>query len=160
MGKCLLFTLLTLLFLAGSIGWSQKEVGLEKWKGELLKLHQMDRQAHFKTDPDLLLSHHPEEFIAVSQGKVSRRQKADTRNTFETYFKDATYYEWDDLEPPIVRVSNDGSMGWIITRLKVRRTQKDLTGVEREQKFVYAGIMTYEKRNKKWIKVANVSTFE
>ena len=155
------YVLFTLLLLVGSIGfWSQNSVDLEKAKAELLKLHQMDRQAHFKTGPDLLLSHHPEEFIAVSQGKVSRRQKADTRNTFETYFKDATYHEWDDLEPPIVRVSNDGSMGWIITRLKVRRTQKDATGVEREQKFVYAGIMTYQKHDGKWIKVANVSTFE
>ena len=155
--------LVAILLLGGSVGfWSQKstQVDTEKEKAELLKLHQTDRQAHFKTDPDLLLSNHPDEFISVSQGMISRRKKADTRKTFETYFKNATYHEWDDLEPPIIRVSSDGSIGWIITRLKVRRTQKDANGLDREQKFVYAGIMTYEKQDGKWVKVANVSTFE
>jgi hypothetical protein len=33
-------------------------------------------------------------------------------------------------------------MAWMITRIKVR---KDAAGVEREQKFIYSGIMTYEK---------------
>ena len=79
---------------------------------------------------------------------------------FESYFKDAKYFEWDDLEPPIIRVSADASMAWMIVRTKVRRTQKDSSGAEKEEKFVYAGIMTYEKRNGRWVRVANVSTFE
>jgi len=134
---------------------------LEKEMNELLKIHEQDRQAHFQTDADLLLSHHPSDgFISVSQGKISRSAKADSRKRFETYFKDAKYSEWDDLEPPIIRVSKDGSLAWMIVRLKVRRTQKDSSGAEKEEKFVYSGIMTYEKKEGKWIKAANVSTFE
>jgi hypothetical protein len=136
-------------------------VDLEKERGELLKLHQQDRQAHFQTSADLLLSHHPVDgFISVSQGKISRLARAESRKRFETYFKDAKYYEWDDLEMPIIRISNDGSMAWMIVRLKVRRAQKNSSGAEREEKFVYSGIMTYEKKEGKWLKVANVSTFE
>jgi hypothetical protein len=51
-------------------------------------------------------------------------------------------------------------MGWVITRVRVRRTQKDATGAGKEAGFVYAGIMTYEKRDGRWVRVANVSTFE
>ena len=51
-------------------------------------------------------------------------------------------------------------MGWVITRVRVRRTQKDATGAGKEARFVYAGIMTYEKRDGRWVRVANVSTFE
>lgn len=51
-------------------------------------------------------------------------------------------------------------MAWMITRVSVRRVQKEATGVEREQKFIYAGIMTYEKKDGKWVREANVSTFE
>jgi hypothetical protein len=80
--------------------------------------------------------------------------------SFDDYFKNAKYYEWDDLEPPIVRISDDASMAWMIARTKVRRTQKLATGEEKERAFVYAGIMTYEKRQGKWVRVANVSTFE
>ena len=157
--KYLLFTIFILL--PGASGFElQNTTDRESDAAELLKLHQAGRQAHFRTDVDLLLADQPDEFISVRSGKISRSKKAETRKMFEEYFKGAHYYEWDDLEPPIIRVSRDGSMGWIITRVKVRRTQKDSSGAEKEEKFVYAGIMTYEKRDGKWIKVANVSTFE
>lgn len=138
-----------------------RSTDLEKEINELLKIHKQGREAHFKTNVDLLLSDHPADgFISVTQGKIFRVTKDQSRERFESYFKGAQYYEWDDLEPPIIRVSKDGSLAWVITRLKVRRTQKDSSGTVQEQKFVYAGIMTYEKKDGKWIKTANVSTFE
>ena len=159
-----MFKFVIFLFAVLSVGGSafaqSKLVDLEKEKAELLRLHQQDRRAHFQTDVDLLLARHPEEFIAVRDGKIYRPKKADTRKMFTESFKGANYFEWDDLEPPIIRISNDGSLGWIIVRLKVRRTKKDAAGAEKEEKFVYAGIMTYEKRDGAWIKAANVSTFE
>lgn len=138
-------------------GQSAKD--LEKEKAELLRVHKLDREAHFATDVELLQRHSPEEFISVSGGKIYRSTKADERKQFSEYFKGAKYYEWDDVEPPIVRISNDGSMAWMITRVRVRRTQKTATGGDKEEKFTYAGIMTYEKRDGKWVRVANVSTF-
>ena len=138
----------------------QKPVDLEKEREALLKVHETDRRAHFGTDVELLLQHSGEEFIYVGEGKINKSTKAEMKESFQTYFKDAKYYEWDDLEPPIIRISNDASMAWMIARTRVRRTQKDSSGAMKERKFVYAGIMTYEKRNGKWIRVANVSTFE
>ena len=139
---------------------SAPSIDLEKQKAELLRIHRADREAHFKTDVELLQHSAPEEFIAVSSGKIDRIKKADEEKQFREYFAGAKYYEWDDLEQPIIRVSNDGSMAWMITRIRVRRTQRDREGKQVERKFVYAGIMTYEKRDKKWIRIANVSTFE
>ncbi|HSH40442.1 MAG TPA: hypothetical protein VK993_16845 [Chthoniobacterales bacterium] len=133
---------------------------LEKEKAELLRLHKSDREAHFKTDAEMLLENAPEEFISVSRGKISRSSKADTRKMFTGYFRDAKYYEWDDVEEPIIRISDDGSMAWMITRTRIRRVQKNADGTEKEEKAVYAGIMTYEKRDGRWVRVANVSTFE
>ena len=135
--------------------------GLQREVNELLRIHKQGREAHFRTNVDLLLSNHPEAgFISVSQGKISQVTKDQSRQRFEAYFKGAQYYEWDDLEPPIIRVSKDGTLAWVITRIKVRRTQKDSAGTVQEQKFVYAGIMTYEKKDGRWIMSANVSTFE
>jgi hypothetical protein len=125
-----------------------------------LRLHKSNRKAHFKTDADALLEKSPEEMISVSRGKINRPSKDDARKMFTGYFRDAKYYEWDDVEEPIVRISNDASMAWMITRTRVRRVQKKADGAEQEEKFVYAGIMTYEKRDGRWVRVANVSTFE
>ena len=139
---------------------AQTSANLEQEKAELLRLHNSDREAHFKTDVDLLLENSPEEFISVSRGKISRSSEADARKMFTQYFREAKYYEWDDLEEPIIRISKDASMAWMITRVRVRRVQKNAEGAEKEEKFVYAGIMTYEKRDGRWVRVANVSTME
>jgi hypothetical protein len=133
---------------------------LEKEKAELLRIHQQERKAHFNTDVELLLANQGENFISVADGKITTEKKPQSREFFTKYFQNAKYFEWDDMEPPIVRVSKDATMAWVIVRVKVRRTQKDVSGKEDETKFIYSGIMTYEKQNKKWIAIANVSTFE
>ena len=156
--KC--FSFILLVVLSAFLTQVQSSVDLEKEKVELLRLHKTDREAHLKTDVDLLQERSPEEFISVSGGKIYRTNKAEERKQFQDYFRGAKYHEWDDAEDPIVRISKDGSMAWMITRVRVRRVEKDGSGAERERKFIYAGIMTYEKRDGKWIRVANVSTFE
>lgn len=133
---------------------------VEQAKQELLAIHAGHRKAHFDTDAEALIADRAETFIRVRNGAVQQVTQDATRQDFEQYFQNATYYEWDDLEPPIVRVAQDGSLAWMITRTKVRRTQTDESGEEQEQAFVYAGIMTYEKREGQWIRTANVSTFE
>jgi hypothetical protein len=80
-------------------------VDRERETAELLALHALDREAHFRTDVDLLQRHSGETFIAVSRGRIDRISRADERAFFTDYFAGATYQEWDDLEPPIVRVS-------------------------------------------------------
>jgi hypothetical protein len=154
------FTLILLFIACAGSAIAQPSAALEKEKAELLRLHQSNREAHFKTDVDALLENSPEEMISVSRGKINRPSKDDARKMFTGYFRDAKYYEWDDVEEPIIRISNDASMAWMITRTRVRRVQKKADGAEQEEKFVYAGIMTYEKRDGRWVRVANVSTFE
>lgn len=153
-------TLILLFVACAACASAESSADLAKEKAELLRLHKSDREAHFKTDVDLLLQNSPEEFISVSRGKISRSSEADSRRMFTAYFRDAKYYEWDDLEEPIIRISKDATMAWMITRVRVRRVQKNAEGAEKEEKFVYAGIMTYEKRDGRWGRVANVSTFE
>ena len=106
------------------------------------------------------MEHAADEFISVSNGRVQRTTPAENLQFFEEYFKGAKYYEWDDLEPPIVRVSNDASMAWMIVRTRVHRVQTPSGGTATERRFVYAGIMAYEKKGGRWVRVANVSTFE
>jgi len=154
------FVTLLLFVACTAVARAQGAVDLEKEKTELLRLHKADREAHLRTDVELLQRSSPEEFISVSRGKIHRAKKSDERKLFTEYFRGAKYYEWDDVEEPIVRVSKDGSMAWMITRVRVRRTQKNAAGEEKEEKFTYAGIMTYEKQGGRWVRVANVSTFE
>ncbi len=133
---------------------------IEKAKQELLAIHANHRKFHFDTDAQALIADQAESYIYVRDGAIYRTSRDASLEQFERYFENATYYEWDDLEPPIVQVSQDASLAWMITRTKVRRTQTDESGEQRESEFVYAGVMMYEKRDGEWIYTANVSTFE
>jgi hypothetical protein len=135
-------------------------VDLEMEREALLEIHAQSRKAHFNCDADALLAHGTDGFITVSNGQISRPSLGEQREFFTRYFRGATYYEWDDMEPPIIRIADDASMAWMIVRTKVRRTTRtEESDEERETSFVYAGIMTYEKRDGRWVRVANVSTF-
>jgi hypothetical protein len=156
----MLVPILLVTFLSVSVPSPSPIVDLEKEREALLAIHASDRAAHFQTDAARLLEHSGETFVAVSDGRITRPTLGEQRQFFEEYFRGAKYSEWDDLEPPIVQVSKDGTMAWMIVRTSVRRKAPDASGVEREARFVYAGIMTYEKRAGRWVRTANVSTFE
>ena len=130
-------------------------VDLEETRRSLLDMHRREIRAHLDRDAAWIGDTTSDEMITVNGGKIARVTRESVRDFFNGYFEGADYLQYDDAEPPIVAVSDDGSMGWIISRTRVRRTQK---GAERS--FVYAGIMTYQRRGRDWIRVANVSTFE
>lgn len=134
-------------------------VDLERERAALMAVHAQDRQAHMTTNPQLILAHAGGEHIYVRDGQITRKSREQVESDFARVFAGATYQEWDDLEPPIVSVSDDASMGWMIVRTRVRRTVHD-GDTQEQQQFVYAGIMTYAKHDGVWVRVANVSTFE
>jgi hypothetical protein len=135
-------------------------IDLEAARRELLALHEADRLAHFTADAARLASGAGDSFLAVAGGKVETVTPEAQRRLFEGYFAGARYEAWDDLEPPVVRVSDDGSLAYLVTRLRVRRTSPGPDGQPQESAFVYAGLMAYERRDGRYVRIANVSTFE
>jgi hypothetical protein len=127
-------------------------------KAELLALHQADRQAHFDHNVDALLAAFPTEFIYLREGDIQRQSKEDMRQRFTEYFQGAEFTAWDDLEPPIIHVSPDGKMAWMIVRMKVAYTKTDSSGKKTEQNAVLAWLSCYEKHDGKWLHTANVTT--
>ena len=132
---------------------------LDTERAALLEIHYLDRVGHFQTSSEILNEHQGDDFIYVGSGEISHIPRSDFLATFEQSFKNATYYEWDDLESPIIQISEDATMAWMIVRNRVHKRQVQDDGTAIERKFVYAGIMTYTKQDGKWIRVANVSTF-
>lgn len=124
-------------------------------RAALLEMHRAEIRAHIERDADALAKDHGDDFVSASRGKLSRSTREQTRKFFGEYFAGATYPQYEDIEPPVIRVSDDASMAWILSRVRVRRVDKD-----GQSGFVYAGMMAYEKRNGRWIRVANASTFE
>ena len=161
-GATCVFRAILAFFILYSVGCSadDEEVDVSNERQALLAVYEAGKRAHVNTNADQLLANTGEIFISVSNGKISRDTREDIEKFFKNYFENATYHEYDDLETPIVRVSSDVTLGWIITRLHARRTQVDESGTSNEREFVYAGIMLYEKKDGKWIRIGNASTLQ
>lgn len=133
---------------------------VEAEKIALLQIHLNDVEAHKANDVSALMETIGDEFIYVGEGQVSRQSPAEIEGFFNGYLNEARYEKYEDLLVPHAEVSDDGTMGWVITRESISRTESDGKGGRRKRSFIYAGIMTYEKSGGKWVKVANVSTFK
>ena len=73
----------------------------------------------------------------------------------QAYFDASTFLEWDDITPPIVRVSNDGSMAYVLVHKRVRLLDKN--NGDKEETSVFAWNMTLRKIAGNW-KVTSVTS--
>jgi|SRR5215472_7295877 len=125
-------------------------------KEELLALHQADRCAHFHRDVDYILAGLAPEFTMARDGKIRHMTREDVRKQFTEYFSGIEFSAWDDLEPPIIEVSPDGKMGWMIVRVRIAYTKMDAKDAVSKEDTVMSWMS--EKRDRKWLLIADAST--
>ena len=71
------------------------------------------------------------------------------------------YTVYDDLIRPIVKISEDGTLGWLIAQVSARGIRFDANGAPGNPlEFVCAWIELYEKVQGHWQLTGNVSTFQ
>ena len=127
---------------------------LEKY--DLIRRHIQDRRAHFEKDIPTLLSGMAAEHLNVRDGRIRTQSKAAAQEQFAAYFDHVTeFLHWDDLQPPIIQISQDGTMAWMINQIRLRYRTID----NEETDTTCAWLMVYEKQDGAWTAVANASTF-
>ena len=97
--------------------------------------------------------------LQVSAAEKSRNRRAKQNlNRFQNYLNNSTFLEWDDITPPVIKVSDDATLGYVLVHKKVRLLAKDENGKEQEETEIFAWIETYQKIKGKWKLTAVVST--
>ena len=127
-------------------------------KAELLAVHQPARRAHLNRDVDFIVAGMGPEFTTVHEGDIRVMSREDVRKQFTEYFRGAEFSAWDTLEPPIIRISPDGKMSWMIVRVRIAYTKTNPRGATSKEDTVMAWMSAYEKREGKWLLVANATT--
>ena len=117
--------------------------------------------AHLEESTDGLDDHFGKEVVFVNSGKVETRTGAEALQGLGRIFSNRDYTVYDDLIRPQVKVSEDGTLGWVIVRITARGIRLDESGSPTGPlEFVCAWISTYEKQSGKWKMIGNVSNFE
>jgi hypothetical protein len=117
---------------------------------EILRLHHLQRDYHFqKMAPEFtrLLS---ENHISVNRGVVDAPSIEENTARFQKYFNRVEFIKWDDLKPPIIRFSDDGSMAYTIVEKEVVVKYKTEEGQEIIDSTFYAWVAIYKKYGEEW----------
>lgn len=127
-------------------------------RAELLRLHELQREAHLSKRAALLTSVFADTFRNVARGRVTAPSRAESTSRLQAYFDRSTFQAWDDLAPPIIRIARDGSMAYVIVQKRVRLTAPDSIGTPVPEHTEFAWLETYEKLDGRWLLTTVAST--
>ena len=125
---------------------------------ELFELHKQGRVAHFTRDAKMLVSGFADDFTSISNGKISKPSREASFKRFQNYLNNSTFIEWDDITPPVIKVSDDATLAYVLVHKKVRLLAKDESGKEAEETEIFAWAALYRKIKGEWKLTAVVST--
>lgn len=148
--------------LAPRAAWAAKSATVDlvalQAREDVAARHALEREAHMDRNVDLLLSLMADDFVMVDGGEVQRPSRAETRSRYDAYFKAVRFRKWDDLAPPSIRVSRDGTLASVLVRKEVVLVPADAPADAPPVRTVFAWMETWEKRNGRWMLVALCST--
>lgn len=128
-------------------------------EAELLALHKEVMDAHLEGDVELLLRAEGEEYVVANRGEITHPSREERRARLGPYLQHTRYPVYRDLVPPIVEISADGSLGWVVVQIEARGERINEDGSTAPVEFVSAWIELYRKEDGKWLRIGNVSNF-
>jgi hypothetical protein len=123
---------------------------------QLLAMHQAVLTAHLESDVDALLAGEADDFLLVNRGEISSPSMEQRREFLGPYLAATRFEFYRDAATPIVRVSRDGSLGWVVAKVEARGAME---GRDEALEFEVAWIELYERRGGEWVSIGNVSSF-
>jgi hypothetical protein len=96
-------------------------------------------------------------YVMAGRGEITKPTKAERAARIGPYLSSTTFEEYKDLVEPIIRISKDGTMGWLVAQVKIAGVRVGENDEKSRIDSVWAWIELYEKRDGKWLRVGNVS---
>ena len=126
----------------------------------LRALHEKVIQAHRQSKEELILEDEESDYVVANRGEVTRPSLAERRERLGSYFRSTSFREYRDVSEPVVSISSDGTLGWVIVQIQASGVQTAESGEKEPIEYVSAWIELYEKRDGRWLRVGNVSNFK
>lgn len=151
--------LMMALLAAGAAGFQPGAPQRDAAVAQLLAMHEEVMAAHRSGDASAVLDRAAAEYVQVGRGEVSFPTREEQDGRFRAYLRTTRFSKYEDLIEPVVQVSPDGRLGWVIAQVAARGVQERGDGTGERVEFVCAWIELYEKRDGRWYRVGDLSTF-
>jgi len=124
---------------------ASKEIQLEKETDALLALNETQKSAHLTQNAELLASTLASQVFIVQAGEVQPGSRQAMLAQYQALFEQLTYERWEDVQPPLIQLSEDGSLASMLVRkLVVSRQNED------RQAALYSWLAGLKKENGQW----------
>lgn len=117
-------------------------------KKAIIAIHNDQQKAHLEKNVALLLGDSSADYIEVNRGLVKKPSYTENFKKFTAYFESVDFVAWEDVSPPIISISDDGTMATsvveklVVTRAKSADHKLDTTH--------FAWLAVFKKINGKW----------
>ncbi len=151
----------SVVFNEGSVASFRAPVTLLTPEQQLMRKHRLMMDAHYFEDPSLIAGAFGEQGVIVYEGEVAPTIGAETEASLTRRLMNRNHTRYDDLVRPIIRVADDGSLGWVIVQVRAEGVRFDANGdPSGPLDFTCAWIAMYEKVAGQWKMAGNVSNFK
>lgn len=123
---------------------------LEQARSEILALEAAQRVFHVEKNAGDFVKLFSDDFVSISRGSLSFPDSATNLARFSRYFSSVEFLAWDDVTPPIIRISDDATMAYSILDKVVIITYTDETGTTLTDTTYFAWTTLYRKKNGQW----------
>lgn len=145
---------------AGSLADYRAPLGVLTEEQQLLRLHRIVMDDHFFGQTKNMKQHQADSLLIISAGDLFMVAGNQPDSPMDRMMANRDYTVYDDLVRPVVRVSDDGTLAWVIVQVYAKGVRFDETGKPTGPlEFVSAWIELYEKMDGVWRMTGNVSTF-
>ncbi|MEM9362436.1 MAG: hypothetical protein AAGA43_07375 [Bacteroidota bacterium] len=127
---------------------------------EIYVLHNAQRKYHFEKDSVSYVNQLSKDYVEVKNGIVARPKLEDKLSRYHSYFSQVEFLKWDDLQEPIIRFSEDGSLAYTIVDKIVQVSYKDENGNQTIGETHFAWTAIYRKTMDGWKIECAISTEE
>ncbi|MFY0599787.1 MAG: hypothetical protein JXR03_08940 [Cyclobacteriaceae bacterium] len=146
---CIRYSFVVLIFLFCFGCNKTPKIDFEHARKEILELHNLQRKHHFDKDSVGFASKMSEEFVSVNRGIISTPSKSDNIKKYNRYFSSVEFLKWDDVEEPVIRFSDDGSLAYTIVN-KIVSAEYDENGTLIQDSTSFAWVTIYRKYDTGW----------
>lgn len=127
-----------------------------RFEQELLDLHKETLDAHLNKDVDFFVKNIADDYFSISRGEIRNPTKEAIITQFTNYLGSTEFSEYRDLIEPIIKVSDDGTLGWTIVNVKIV-ADREIEGTVYHIEDVWVWITCYMRENDIWIRMGEVS---
>jgi hypothetical protein len=133
---------------------------VEREKASILRLYETTRRGHLDGDAAKLLAQYAPEWDDLRDGTVVVRTIDEEQRRIADQLAGTRYLAWDDVTPPRVEVSPDGTMAWLLGEVRARAIQQRADGSAREIAYRCAWLQVYARRDGRWAAIVNAPSVQ